>query len=194
MKELRRWFRLSPVPHDTVPFDSLGDVLDIALCQFLPDYRRYFADAPAVDFDTVNLWPTLQNTFLHRIAHQMFQRRDEDLALRFATLGRFLSGIEIYYSAVIGTAFKVHHGLGTVVGARCRVGDNVTLYQGVTLGERAGRPTIGNNVVVYAGSQILGPITIGDNAIIGAHSLCLYDVPANAVYAGVPARLVKARP
>src|SRR5437660_11865171 len=112
-------------------------------------------------------------------------------------LARWLTGIEIHPAAKIGRSFFIDHGMGVVIGETTEIGDNVTLFQGVTLGgtgkERGKRhPTLGNHVVVGAGAKILGGIRIGDNVKIGANSVVLKSVPANSTVTGVPGRIIKA--
>ncbi len=188
--ELQRWFATTIIPSRGVPFDDTKTLSD-ALTLFLDDYRRYFPSAQAVDLDEVALAPSLQNTLLYRIAHAYFKQGKERIALKYSVLGRVLSGIEIYYSAEIGKAFLVHHGVGTVIAARCRIGDHVTIYQNVTLGDKdCKRPTIGDGVTVFGGSRILGDITVGEGAIVGTNSVCLKDVPAGSIVAGAPARVI----
>lgn len=110
----------------------------------------------------------------------------------FSLLGRQVGQIEIYYSATIGKAFKINHGVGTVIGARCKLGDNCTIHQNCTIGDRnGGRPTIGNNVMIYAGSMVLGDISIGSNSIIGANSVITQSFPENSVLVGTPAKIIK---
>lgn len=111
-------------------------------------------------------------------------------------VGRFFTGIEIHPGAQIGEGFFIDHGMGVVIGETTVIGDNVLLYQGVTLGgtgkERGKRhPTIGNNVVVGTGAKILGNIMIGDNSYIGANAVVIKDVPANSTVVGVPGRITK---
>ena len=111
-------------------------------------------------------------------------------------LGRFFTGIEIHPGAEIGEGFFIDHGMGVVIGETTIIGNNVLLYQGVTLGgtgkERGKRhPTIGNNVVVGAGAKVLGNITIGDNSYIGSNAVVIKDVPANSTVVGVPGRITK---
>ncbi|MBA7634713.1 Serine acetyltransferase [subsurface metagenome] len=115
-----------------------------------------------------------------------------------SNLNRFFTGIEIHPGAKIGEGFFIDHGMGVVIGETSEIGDNVTLYQGVTLGgtshQRAKRhPTLGNNVVVGVGAQLIGAITIGDNTKVGAGSVVVNSVPANATVVGVPGRVVAIR-
>ena len=113
-------------------------------------------------------------------------------------LARWLTGIEIHPSAKISERFFIDHGMGVVIGETAEVGDNVTLFQGVTLGgtgKECGKrhPTLGSHVVVGAGAKILGGITIGDNVKIGANSVVLKSVPPNSTVIGVPARIIKSQ-
>jgi serine O-acetyltransferase len=111
---------------------------------------------------------------------------------------RFLTGIEIHPGAVIGKSFFIDHGMGIVIGETTVIGDNVSLYQGVTLGgtslqKKKRHPTLGNNVVVGAGAKIIGAITIGDNVKVGAGSVVITSAPPNATVVGVPGRIVEIR-
>jgi serine O-acetyltransferase len=110
-------------------------------------------------------------------------------------IGRFLTGIEIHPGAKIGQKFFIDHGMGVVIGETAEIGNNVTLYHGVTLGGTTWKkikrhPTIGNNVVVGTGAKILGPITIGDNTRIGANSVVVSEIPPNSVVVGIPGKVV----
>lgn len=110
-------------------------------------------------------------------------------------MGRFLTGIEIHPGAKIGKKFFIDHGMGVVIGETAEVGDNVTLYHGVTLGGTTWKkikrhPTIGNNVVVGTGAKILGPIQIGDNTRIGANSVVVNGIPPNSIVVGIPGKVV----
>ena len=116
-------------------------------------------------------------------------------ARMFSQFSRFITGIEIHPGAVIGNGVFIDHGNGVVIGETAEIGDNVTIYQGVTLGgtgkERGKRhPTVGNNVVVGTGAKVLGPIIIGENAKIGAGSVVLNNVPPHTTVVGVPGRVV----
>jgi len=145
--------------------------------------------------EVVLCYPGLHALLAHRVAH-FFSRRGLVLLPRlFSHLSRFLTGIEIHPGARIGESFFVDHGMGVVIGETTEIGSNVTLYQGVTLGgtgKETGKrhPTIGNNVVVGAGAKVLGPIEVGENSRIGAGSVVLQTVPANATVVGIPGRVV----
>jgi len=110
-------------------------------------------------------------------------------------VGRFLTGIEIHPGARIGKRFFIDHGMGVVIGETSEIGDNVTLYHGVTLGGTTWKkikrhPTIGNNVVVGVGAKILGPVKIGDNTKIGANSVVVNEIPPNSIVVGIPGKVV----
>lgn len=140
-------------------------------------------------------YPGLHAIIFHRIAHFFYCRRLFFLARLISHFARFLTHIEIHPGARIGKGFFIDHGAGVVIGETTEIGDNVTIYQGVTLGgtgkEKGKRhPTIGNNVVISTGAKILGSITIGDNSKIGAGSVVLKNVPPNSTVVGVPGRVV----
>jgi len=140
-------------------------------------------------------YPGVHAIWLHRIAHWLWNLGIPVLPRFLSHLNRWLTGIEIHPGAKIGKGVFIDHGAGVVIGETAIVGDNVTLYQGVTLGgtgkEKGKRhPTVGNNVVIGAGAIILGNITIGDNSRIGAGSVVVKSVPPNATAVGVPARVV----
>jgi len=132
----------------------------------------------------------------YRLSHWLKSRGVPFIPRAISQFARWLTGIEIHPAAEIGTGFFIDHGMGVVIGETAEIGDYVTLFQGVTLGgtgkERGKRhPTLGNHVVVGAGSKILGGIRIGDNVKIGANSVVLKSVPANSTVIGVPARVIK---
>jgi len=140
-------------------------------------------------------YPGFHALLWHRLAHWLYKRGWLVLARLVSQINRTLTQIEIHPGAEIGEGFFIDHGAGVVIGETTVIGNNVTLYQGVTLGgtgkERGKRhPTLGNNVVVSAGAKILGTITIGDNVKIGAGSVVLKDVPPNCTVVGVPGRVV----
>jgi len=131
----------------------------------------------------------------HRIAHWLWKRKLKLLARWNAQMSRFFTGIEIHPAAEIGNGLFIDHGMGVVIGETSIIGNNVTMYHGVTLGgvslERGKRhPTIGDEVVIGAGAQILGAITIGNCSRIGANAVVVKDVPPDSVVVGVPGRIV----
>jgi len=143
-------------------------------------------------------YPGFHARQFHRLAHTLHRRRIKVLPRLVSHVSRFLTGIEIHPGAKIGEGFFIDHGMGVVIGETAEIGDNVTLYQGVTLGgtsqQRTKRhPTLGNNVVVGVGAQLIGNITIGDNTKVGAGSVVINSVPANATVVGVPGRVVAIR-
>ena len=132
----------------------------------------------------------------HRIAHFLYQHRLLFLARLVSQLSRHLTGIEIHPGAKIGQRLFIDHGMGIVFGETTEIGDNCTIYHGVTLGgtgKDVGKrhPTLGNNVLIGAGAKVLGPVYIGDNVRIGAGSVVLKNIPANATAVGVPAEVVR---
>ena len=142
------------------------------------------------------LYQGLHALVVYRVAHFLYGVRMFFIARYLSQVGRFLTGIEIHPGAQIGRNLFIDHGMGVVIGETAVIGDNVTIYQGVTLGgtgkEKGKRhPTIGNNVVVGTGAQVLGNITIGDNSYIGANAVVVKDVPPNSTVVGVPGRITK---
>ena len=138
-------------------------------------------------------YPGVHAVLLHRLAHLLWRVRLKLIARVLAHMARLITGIEIHPAAVIGEYCFIDHGMGVVIGETAVIGNRCTLYQGVTLGgmsiENGKRhPTIGDDVVVGAGAMLLGPITVGDRARIGANAVVLKDVPADAVMVGIPAR------
>lgn len=144
----------------------------------------------------VFLYPSFKAIIRYRIAHYLFKKHHYFLARWYSQRTVRKTGIEIHPGATIGKGLFIDHGYGVVIGETAIVGDNVTLYQGVTLGgtgkERGKRhPTIGNNVMISAGAKILGSFTIGENSKVGAGSVVLSEVPPNSTVVGVPGRVVK---
>jgi len=161
------------------------------------DIRTIFKRDPAARnvAEILFSYPGFHAVIIHRIAHRLWRSRMYFLG-RFAShMGRFLTGIEIHPGAKIGRAFFIDHGMGVVIGETAEVGDNVTLYHGVTLGgttwQKGKRhPTIGSNVVIGAGAKVLGPVHIGANTRIGANSVVLNDIPPNSIVVGIPGKVV----
>ena len=162
------------------------------------DYKAVFERDPAAKngLEVALAYPGFHAIFIHRINHIFWDWHIPVFPRLISHIGRFLTGIEIHPAAKIGRGFFIDHGMGVVIGETSEVGENCLLYQGVTLGgtgkEKGKRhPTLGNNVVVGAGSKILGAITIGNNVMIGANSVILKPVPDNAICVGVPGRVTK---
>ena len=143
-------------------------------------------------------YPGLHAVLMHRIAHWFYGRRLFVLARCISQTARFLTGIEIHPGARIGKRLFIDHGLGVVIGETAEVGDDVLLYQGVTLGgtgnQRGKRhPTLGNRVVVGTGAAVLGNIKLGDDAKVGAGSVVVHSVPDGSTVVGIPAKVVRTR-
>ncbi len=141
-------------------------------------------------------YPGLHAIWSHRIAHALWRRKLCFLARWLSQITRFFTGIEIHPGAVIGKRFFIDHGMGVVIGETAEIGENVTLYHGVTLGgvsTKKGKrhPTIKNDVVIGAGAKILGAITIGEKSRIGANAVVVKPVPPDSVVVGVPGQIVK---
>lgn len=168
-------------------FSSLRSYLDSI-------YRRDPAARSALDVLTT--YPGVHALALHRLAHRLWQFRLKWLARVLSQTNRFLTGIEIHPAAKIGRRFFIDHGMGVVIGETTEIGDDCTLYQGVTLGGTSWKkekrhPTLGNNVVVGAGAKVLGPLMVGDNSRIGSNSVVIKDVPPNSTVVGIPGRVMK---
>lgn len=147
-------------------------------------------------FEVLFLYQGLHALISHRIAHSLYRMHIYFSARMLSQFSRHFTGIEIHPGARIGKGVFIDHGMGVVIGETAVVGDNVLMYQGVTLGgtglEKGKRhPTIGNNVVIGAGAKILGNITVGDNSYIGANAVVVKDIPPNATVVGVPGRITK---
>lgn len=145
--------------------------------------------------DVVLSYPGFHAVTAHRLIHALYTAGVPLLPRWLSNVNRFFTGIEIHPAAKIGKGIFIDHGMGVVIGETAEVGENCTLYQGVTLGGTSlahgkRHPTLGNNVVVGGNASVLGAITIGDNAKIGGGSVVVKDVPPNATVVGVPARVV----
>jgi serine O-acetyltransferase len=141
-------------------------------------------------------WPGVHALLVHRVAHGLHEAGFPLLPRGLATASRALTGIEIHPSADIGDSFFVDHGMGVVIGETAEIGDNVTLYQGVTLGGTGfatgkRHPTVQDNVTIGSGAKLLGPITIGHGSKIGANSVVIHDIPANSTVVGNPGHPVR---
>jgi serine O-acetyltransferase len=164
------------------------------------DLRAVFDRDPAATswLEVVLTYAGVHALLAYRLSHWLKIHHVPFLPRAISQMARWLTGIEIHPSAMIGTGFFIDHGMGVVIGETAEIGNYVTLFQGVTLGgtgkERGKRhPTLGNHVVVGAGAKILGGIMIGDNVKIGANSVVLKNVAANSTVIGVPARVIKSQ-
>lgn len=161
------------------------------------DMRVVFERDPAVRsvLEIVFCYPGFHAVLFYRLGHGLWQRKFFFLARLVSHLGRFFTGIEIHPGAKIGRGFFIDHGMGVVIGETAEIGENCTLYHGVTLGgtswaKEKRHPTLGNNVVVGSGAKILGPFKVGDNSKIGSNSVVVKEVPPNSTVVGVPGRIV----
>lgn len=142
------------------------------------------------------LYPGIKAVIFHRAAHFFYKHNRKFIARMISQFARFWTGIEIHPGAVIGRGLFIDHGMGVIIGETTVIGDNCTIYQGVTLGgtgkEKGKRhPTLGNNVMVGSGAKVLGPFSVGDNSKIAAGAVVLSEVPPGSTCVGVPARIVK---
>ncbi len=146
--------------------------------------------------EVIFTYPGFHALLWHRVSHRLYRAKWYTFARIVSALSRWFTGIEIHPGATIGKRLFIDHGTGVVIGETAEIGDDVTLYQGVTLGgttlEKGKRhPTLEDNVIVGSGAQVLGPFTIGKNARIGANSVVLKEVPPCATVIGIPGRIVK---
>ena len=161
------------------------------------DIRSVFDRDPAArtSWEVLTCYPGVHALLLHRLSHWLWHSRFRWLGRMVSHLARFLTGIEIHPGATIGRRFFIDHGMGVVIGETAIIGDDVTLYHGVTLGGTSwnkGRrhPTLENAVVIGAGAQILGPITVGARSKVGSNAVVVKDVPAGTTAVGNPARII----
>lgn len=163
------------------------------------DVRCVFERDPAArnTFDVLTTYPGIHAVLIHRFSHRLWSLDLKWLARVFSNIARWYTGIEIHPGAMIGRRFFIDHGMGVVIGETTEIGDDCTLYHGVTLGgtswDKGKRhPTLGNNVVIGAGAKVLGPIFIEDGVRIGSNAVVLKGVAADMTVVGVPGRLVNA--
>lgn len=168
--------------------------------RFCEDIDSVFERDPAARsrWEIALCYPGVHAIWWHRLAHRLWHWKLRLLARMVANVGRWLTGIEIHPAARIGRRFFIDHGMGVVIGETAEIGDDCTLYHGVTLGGtqwEAGKrhPTLGNGVVVGAGAKVLGPITLGNNVRVGSNAVLLKDAPEGATLVGIPARIVGQR-
>jgi serine O-acetyltransferase len=161
------------------------------------DIRAVFDRDPAVRsvFEVIFCYPGFHAMLFYRLSHWLWIKNCNFMGRFVSHLGRFFTGIEIHPGAKIGRGFFIDHGMGVVIGETAEIGENCTLYHGVTLGgtswaKEKRHPTLGNNVVVGSGAKILGPFKVGDDSKIGSNSVVVKEVPATATVVGIPGRVV----
>mgnify|MGYP003408415037 CR=1 FL=1 len=167
-------------------FKLLKEDIDVVFDQD-PAARSYL--------EVILTYSGLHAIWWHRLAHGFYRRKMFFLARAISQISRFFTGIEIHPGAKIGRRFFIDHGMGVVIGETCEIGDNVTVFQGVTLGgtgkEKGKRhPTIEDNVLIATGAKVLGSIKVGENSKIGAGSVVLKEVPPNSTVVGIPGKVV----
>ncbi len=177
-------------------FESLREEIDAVMARDPAARSR---------IEVVVCYPGFQALLFHRMAHGLWRHRWCLMGRMISQAGRWLTGIEIHPAAVIGRRFFIDHGMAVVIGETSEIGDDVTLYQGVTLGGVAPsidserqrntkrHPTLGDGVIVGSGAQVLGPITVGRNARVGANAVVTKDVPGGMTVVGIPGRVVQPR-
>ncbi|MFC0669040.1 serine O-acetyltransferase [Azotobacter chroococcum] len=170
------------------------------LAQWREDIRCVFERDPAArtTFEVLTTYPGVHAIMLYRLAHRLWRAEWRYLARLLSFVARLVSNVDIHPGAVIGARFFIDHGACVVIGETAEIGRDVTLYHGVTLGGTSWRkgkrhPTLGDGVLVGAGAKILGPITIGANARVGANSVVVQDVPEGCTVVGIPGKVVKLR-
>ena len=161
------------------------------------DIRSYIERDPAArsSIEVFLCYPGYHSVLIYRFSNLAWRKKFFILGRLISNVGRFLTGIEIHPGATIGQRFFIDHGMGVVIGETSQIGDDVMLYQGVTLGGTSltkgkRHPTIGDGVIVGSGAQVLGPIVVGDGARVGANAVVLQDVPQGATMVGIPPRLL----
>jgi serine O-acetyltransferase len=161
------------------------------------DLKVVFERDPAVRsvFEIIFCYPGFHAMIFYRFSHWLWNNGMKFFARFVSHIGRFMTGIEIHPGATIGRGFFIDHGMGVVIGETAEIGDNCTLYHGVTLGgtswaKEKRHPTLGNNVIIGSGAKILGPFTVGDDSKIGSNSVVVKEVPAMATVVGIPGRVV----
>ena len=166
--------------------------------KFIEDIQSVFDRDPAArnTFEIITCYSGVQAMLFYRLTHRLWVLKLKWLARFISMLARWITGIEIHPGAVIGRRFFIDHGMGVVIGETAEIGDDCTLYHGVTLGGTTWKkgkrhPTLGNNVVIGAGAKILGPITLGDNVRVGSNSVVVKSVDNAKTVVGVPARVLK---
>jgi serine O-acetyltransferase len=166
--------------------------------KFREDLSVVFQRDPAARnyFEILTTYPGVHALILHRLAHFLWSIKLKLIARIFSHLARILTGIEIHPGAKIGRRFFIDHGMGVVIGETAIIGDDCTLYHGVTLGGTTWKkgkrhPTLKNNVVIGAGAKVLGPITLGNNSMVGSIAFVFSNIPNDSTAVGIPAKIIE---
>jgi serine O-acetyltransferase len=166
--------------------------------KFREDLSVVFQRDPAARnyFEILTTYPGVHALILHRLAHFLWSIKLKLIARIFSHLARILTGIEIHPGAKIGRRFFIDHGMGVVIGETAIIGDDCTLYHGVTLGGTTWKkgkrhPTLKNNVVIGAGAKVLGPITLGNNSKVGSNAVVVSNIPNDSTAVGIPAKIIE---
>ena len=168
------------------------------LGKFREDLSVVFQRDPAARnyFEILTTYPGVHALILHRLAHFLWSIKLKLIARIFSHFARILTGIEIHPGAQIGRRFFIDHGMGVVIGETAIIGDDCTLYHGVTLGGTTWKkgkrhPTLKDNVVIGAGAKVLGPITLGNNSKVGSNAVVVTDIPNDSTAVGIPAKIIE---
>ena len=164
------------------------------LIEFLEIYKKK-DPASRTYFEIITCYPGIHSIFFYKISNIIWKLNIKILARFISHIGRFFTGVEIHPAVKVGKNLFIDHGMGIVIGETTIIGDNVTIYQGVTLGgitniKKKKHPTIFDNVIIGAGAKILGPVTIGKNSKIGANSVVTKNIPPNITVVGVPGKII----
>ena len=176
----------------------LNDLNNMILEKFREDLSVVFQRDPAARnyFEILTTYPGVHALILHRLAHFLWSIKLKLIARIFSHLARIFTGIEIHPGAQIGRRFFIDHGMGVVIGETAIIGDDCTLYHGVTLGGTTWKkgkrhPTLKDNVVIGAGAKVLGPITLGNNSKVGSNAVVVTDIPNDSTAVGIPAKIIE---
>lgn len=176
--------------------EAYRGVRELFRSDFLRAYPAEFWESEECSFRALQTDAPLQGVLLYRVSHEIFRNDASDPLLDFlAYLMRATTGMEVYYSSVIGEGFRIMHGSGLVLGPRNVIGNNFTIYQGVTLGQRRQQSPdeflqIGHDCTVFAGARVLGKLKLGNRVTVGANAVLICDAEEGATYAGVPAKRI----
>lgn len=180
------------------PIQRIISVADRCIGEVRDDVKAVKERDPAArsSFEVLLTYSGLHAVLVYRVSHSLYKHKCYVSARALSQAARFLTGIEIHPGATIGKGLFIDHGSGVVIGETAEIGDNCTLYQGVTLGgtgKDSGKrhPTLGNNVMIGCGAKVLGPFKVGDNSKVASNAVVLKEIPPNCTAVGIPARVVR---